>query len=220
VTVLSRLTTGDTGKSQSTAQMRVYSLSVPVQPTYFVVVLLMIEDDHSFRTVAMLVADLERAIASPETLRTVISTLRDLEYYYGKVNLKVADLKIAAIALLADLRIDLADIEAVNMVGATTQRLEAENAKIKHTDPGLSQECLKWLSYSGKAGIVMVRQAFCRCGCDKWVTYGSHAHIFTLLTRREAIVERGYSKIEVSESFISLYESLIQNQGVSLTFVY
>ena len=181
------------------------------------------KNDRGFHTVALLVADLERAIALPKTLREVMGDFRSLNYYHGKLNLKAADLKKEAIAMLADLRVDLFDIESFKAAKiALASRLEAADAKIEKIPiASLSSECLQWSSYAAiTPGIVMVMQNFSSSGCDKWVTYGSHAQIFALLTGRDTIIERGYTKIEIPKAFISFYELLIQGEGVPLTFVY
>jgi len=181
------------------------------------------KNDKGYHTVALLVADLESAIKSPKTLREVMGDFRSINYYHGKLNLKAADLKKEAIAILTDLRVDLADIESFKADKiAKAARLKAEDAKIENIRlDTLSPECLQWLSYSAvKPGIVMVKQDFSRNGCDKWVTYGSHAQIFALLTGRDTIVERGYSKIEIPQDFISFYELLIQDAEIAMTFVY
>jgi len=180
------------------------------------------KNQNGYHTIALLVADLERAIDKPKTLRRVMSDFRDINYYCGKVNLKAAELKAVADALLTELQIDLAYIEAQKAAkAATTAILESEDVKINNIDrDSLSNECLQWLSYSGTPGIVMVMQRYGSKGCYKWVTYGSHAQAFNLLTRRDTITERGYSKIEIPAPIISYYESLIQHKGVPLTFVY
>jgi hypothetical protein len=181
------------------------------------------KNNKGYHTVALLTADLERAIGTPKTLRNVMSDFRDLNYYYGKLNIKAADLKKAAIALLTDLRTDLSDIESFKADKiAKAARLKAEDAKIEKIRlDTLSPECLQWLSYSAVTpGIIMVKQDFSRNGCDKWVTFASHAQIFSLLTGREPILERGYSKIEIPQDFIAFYELLIQESEIPLTFVY
>jgi len=176
---------------------------------------------QGFYTVALLVADLERAIATPDTLRSVMSNFRDINRYHGNIDLKVADLKKAAIALLTELKVDLADINSLKLANkATTARLASEDAKINNTDRGIiSNQCLQWLSHASTHGIVMVRQHSGCNGRDVWVTYGSHAKVIGLLTGRDALSEQGFSKIEILASAIEFYQGLVLDQGVRLTFV-
>ena len=191
-------------------------------------------DSKRFHPVAGLVSDIESAIESHQTLRKLMGKLRDIDLYHGKLNIKTADLKTEAIAILAALRVDLSDIESfkaanpVDLMLASestraliSARLRVEDAKIEQIPlDEISDICLQWLSYLATPGIIMVTQNFSSNGCDKWVTFGSHSRIFSLLTGRETINERGISKIEIPKAFISAYELRIQNEGVPITFVY